>query len=320
MVQIFQSIQDDLNKIKSILSQDIPKSSGSLSEVVEYVLLHSGKLLRPSLVLAVGRALSLDLQGKHYYVALATELMHIASLLHDDVIDEAESRRGRQSVHSRWSNKFAILGGDYLFAQSSYYLSKVDNSRISSIYAELLMSLCQGEMQQAQGQYQKPTWEQYINKSRAKTAIMFSSATQASAIVSGSDEEVIQSMYDYADNLGIAFQIVDDLLDFTSSEEQLGKPRMGDLSNGIFTAPILYACEDGIIQGILEDNLPGEGDNKIDLNYIYDILDSSKSFVKTYDLAVSYANKAREALSVLSDSPYRRDLELMVDFVLERKY
>ena len=183
---------------------------------------------------------------RYITLAVLTELIHSASLVHDDVIDGAQIRRGHQTVHGKWNERVAVLLGDLLFAQASICLSQLQNPQIVGIYGRVLGDLCAGEIRQLRQQYVlNVDWEIYIHKSYCKTASLFSAGCRSAAILNKSSDEIVRQLTGYGKNLGICFQIVDDLLDLTGTADNLGKKTGGDLAHGIVTAPALIVLERG---------------------------------------------------------------------------
>ena len=183
-----------------------------------------------------------DILPKHRRLAEITEMIHTASLVHDDVVDEASVRRGVPTVHSSFGNRIAVLAGDFLFAQSSWYLANLDNLRVVKLLSQVIMDLAEGEIQQGLNRFDTDlSIESYLEKSYYKTASLIANSSKAVGVLSQLPEELITQLYNYGRHLGLAFQIVDDILDFTSTDEVLGKPAGSDLKSGNLTAPVLYA-------------------------------------------------------------------------------
>lgn len=324
-LNLFKSIQAELAQLESHLTDEIPKLSGPLCDMLRFILNSKGKRLRPALALLSGKLTSPNkqLQPKHFKLASLTELIHSASLVHDDVIDDADSRRGQETSHLKWGGKIAVIIGDFLFAQASVKLGELENTRIVKIYADVLASLCIGEITQAQHRFDlnNLNWQNYLDKSYSKTASLFAAATQSAAILNEQNETVVNNLFEYGKNLGLAFQIIDDLIDFTSSAEELGKPAMGDLLQGILTAPVLYALEDNNCKDNLKELIVSRfHEDASSLEKAKDLIEASGAYDKTFKLAESYAAKALNAISDFPESNVKTDLKDLVDFVLQRNF
>ncbi len=240
----YEPVLPYLGEVKARLSAIVPPDSQLLAESLHHSLSGGGKLLRPVVGLLAGGATG-TLTPHHFETAAVSEMIHIATLLHDDVLDDADLRRGRKTVRAVWGNTVSILSGDYLLAQASRKLAQVGNIRIVAIFSDVLADLCDGEVEQIRGSYNVDVidWDSYYRKSVCKTASLFRAACESAGVLNGLPESQIQALATFGKNFGIAFQIVDDLLDYTSSESEMGKPVLDDLRNGIVNAPILLALQ-----------------------------------------------------------------------------
>jgi all-trans-nonaprenyl-diphosphate synthase len=249
-------------------------------------------------------------------LAEITEMIHTASLVHDDVVDEASVRRGVPTVHSSFGNRIAVLAGDFLFAQSSWYLANLDNLRVVKLLSQVIMDLAEGEIQQGLNRFDTSlTLEAYIDKSYFKTASLMANSAQAAGVLSDVPEALAGQLYDYGRHLGLAFQVVDDILDFTSSDEVLGKPACSDLKSGNLTAPVLYAMEEHPFLTTLIEREFSEAD---DFDQAIDLVHSSKGIGRSRDLASSHARQAAACLEHLPPSSARQALQDLTSYVLRR--
>lgn len=262
LLEVFAPIQQHLEHVKAAFQAIVPPQSQWLAESLSYSLSTSGKFVRPALGLFIARALNNDngVHTAHTKTMAVAEMIHVATLLHDDVLDDADLRRGQPTVRQQWGNTVSILSGDYLLAQASRTLSRLGFIRLVGIYSDVLADLCDGEVEQLRTQYLpeassnrlsetlNPTliqvnWESYYQKTMCKTASLFGAVTESSAYLCQRPESDIQACRQFGLSLGIAFQMADDLLDYTSTADKAGKPVMGDLKQGLLTAPILLALE-----------------------------------------------------------------------------
>ncbi|MCL2930838.1 MAG: solanesyl diphosphate synthase [Trichodesmium sp. MAG_R03] len=317
---LFSPVEADLQLLTDNLRELVGARHPILYAAAEHLFRVKGKRVRPAIVLLISRTTMLN-QGitpKHRRLAEITEMIHTASLVHDDIVDESEIRRGVPTVHSLFTNRVAVLAGDFLFAQSSWYLANLDNLEVVKLLSEVIMDLAEGEIQQGLHRFDTNlSIEAYLEKSYYKTASLMANSSKAAAIISGVPPELAQNMYYYGRYLGLAFQIVDDILDFTSATESLGKPSFSDLKNGNLTAPTLYAFEEKpALEKILERELAQDGDLEEAIQLIKDSLGIKRS----QELATKYAKMAVEYLQSLPDCDSRQALINLTDYVLSRLY
>jgi all-trans-nonaprenyl-diphosphate synthase len=227
-------------------------------------------------------------------------------------------RRGIPTVHSNFGNRVAVLAGDFLFAQSSWYLANLDNLQVVKLLSEVIMDLAEGEIQQGLNRFETTlTIEAYLDKSYYKTASLIANSSKAAAVLSDTSEVQAQKLYNYGRHLGLAFQIVDDILDFTGSTEGLGKPAGSDLRSGNLTAPVLYALEE---KPYLEVLIEREFAQEDDLEQALALVRDSKGIERSRELAANHARMAIEYLSDLPPSESRQALTKLADYVLSRLY
>jgi all-trans-nonaprenyl-diphosphate synthase len=245
-------------------------------------------------------------------------MIHTASLVHDDVVDESELRRGIPTVHSSFGNRIAVLAGDFLFAQSSWYLANLDNLEVVKLLSQVIMDLAEGEIRQGLNRFDTGlSLEAYLEKSYYKTASLIANSSKAAAVLSEMPDSAANDFYQYGRHLGLAFQIVDDILDFTASEDALGKPAASDLKSGNLTAPALYALEEQpYIETLIEREFAQDGD----LEQAIALVQDSKGIQRSRELATYHAQTAVKHLQVLPNSEARQALINLADYVLRRLY
>lgn len=327
--EVFELVFEPLHAVKDSLIAIIPPDSAVLAETVQYSLTGGGKYLRPVVTLLTGAATgpqNTEQQHQNVEVAAVAEMIHVATLLHDDVIDASELRRGKQTVRSKWGNKISVLSGDYLLAQASLKLSQLGNVRLVSIFSHVLADLCDGEVEQMHTSYSlNPSWDSYHKKTIGKTASLFSAGCESAGVINGLPEAQIQALKTYGRNFGIAFQIVDDLLDYTATEAEMGKPVLDDLRNGLLTAPILLALEsDNLTEGeriSLKNNVEAlfTDPSESTIATIQELLAQCKAIEETRQLAQRYINEAKQALDFVANGREKQALLTLVDFILERR-
>ncbi|CAL8471829.1 g11371 [Coccomyxa elongata] len=262
-----------------------------------------------------------DITEKHRRLAEITEMIHTASLMHDDVVDESPVRRGKMTVNSRFGTKVAVLAGDFLFAQSSWFLANLDNLEVIKLISQVIADFASGEISQQEYQFDTElTLQQYLDKSFYKTATLIAASCKSAAAFSNVSVEVKNAMFEYGRHLGLAFQVVDDILDFTTHAELLGKPQGQDLASGNLTAPAVYALANPVHGPELEALVQREFDGGASLPRALELVHLGGGIQAARRLARQEADLALESLQCLPPSPSKTSLEKMVDYVLDRLY
>lgn len=316
---LFSPVEADLCVLTENLKQLIGARHPILYAAAEHLFGAKGKRVRPAIVLLVARA-TMPNQGiteRHRRLAEITEMIHTASLVHDDVVDESDIRRGIPTVHSSFGSRIAVLAGDFLFAQSSWYLANLDNLQVVKLLSEVIKDFAEGEIQQGLNRFSIMSIEAYLEKSYYKTASLIANSAKAAAVLSDLPESQTQPLYGYGRDFGLAFQIVDDILDFTGSIDSLGKPAGSDLKSGNLTAPVLYALEEKpYLEILIEREFAQEGD----LEQALALVKESRGIERSRDLAAHYTKAAIAHLSGLSISESRQALTKLADYQLSRLY
>ncbi|CAI5504491.1 unnamed protein product [Closterium sp. Naga37s-1] len=294
-----------------------------------------GKRMRPALVLlvALGTAKLMGLDGiqpKQRRLAEISEMLHTASLMHDDVLDDSSQRRGKATVHQLYGTRVAVLAGDYLFAQSSWFLANLDNLDVIKLISQVIADFANGEIQQAASLFDAElTFEQYTEKSFFKTASLIAASTKSAAIFSGCPPEACSAMFDYGKHLGLSFQVVHDTLDFSQATEQLwyfrtteqlGKPAGSDLASGNLTAPALFALRHPTIGPQLRELVDSEFVEEGSLEQAVELVLASGGVEKARAMAEEHGRSAKRSLEILPEGDAKRSLMGMVDYVLERLF
>ena len=317
---LFSPVEADLRLLTDNLKQLVGARHPILYAAAEHLFGAGGKRVRPAIVLLLSRATmsNQEITLKHRRLAEITEMIHTASLVHDDVIDESELRRGVPTVHSNFGNRIAVLAGDFLFAQSSWYLANLDNLAVVKLLSEVIRDFAEGEIQQGLNRFDTSlSIEAYLEKSYYKTASLIANSSMAAGILSGVSPEMAQNLYAYGRHFGLAFQIVDDILDFTASSEALGKPVGSDLKSGNLTAPVLYALEEKpYLEGLIEREFAQTDDLEQALTLIAD----SRGIERSRELAAYHAQEAMQQLAGLPPSESLQALIALADYQLSRLY
>lgn len=315
--EILTSIQDDLGKVKDNLTSLTRVDFDWLSEQLGYVVKSDGKGIRPALTLLAGKFYRYNL-GYMLAMATAVELMHTATLVHDDAIDKSDIRRGKATIYKIWGEETAILLGDYLFAKAGEAVSDTQSPRVIKLFSQTLATISSGEINQLLGAFKTDqTREDYFQRISGKTASLFSLSTESGAILSEAPETSVDLLKEYGFNLGIAFQVVDDILDFVSTEQTLGKPVGSDLAQGTLTLPAMLLVEhypqDNPIKKVFQNI-----DREQNIARAIDMVRNSSIADECYKIASDYCHKARRTLSQLPENSSRPVMEALADFIITR--
>lgn len=309
-----------MNQIEQELFLAFDGEHQLLNETSMHLLKAGGKRLRPVFVLMGGKFGSYDL-GKLKHVAVPLELIHMASLVHDDVIDDAETRRGELTVKSKWDNRIAMYTGDYIYARALLLVTKLDNPKIHQILSKAMVEMSIGEMEQIRDFFNTDqSVRRYLLRIRRKTAMLIAISCQLGAVASDAEPRVGNLLYQYGYNVGMAFQIQDDLLDLCGTEKQIGKPPGSDIRQGNITLPVTYALQDEQVREPLlrEISYIREHNGECDVSAAVQLIKSSRGISEAEELATRYINKALNALDRLPDNKTKRNLRDIAHFVTKR--
>ena len=319
--ELFKLISTELSIVEENLTSKLPAKSSLLKEIISYIFNAGGKRFRPALSLLIAKATG-KIDKKHIILCELTELIHTASLIHDDIIDSSKLRRGRETVNSLWNDKISVITGDFLFAQASVRLGELENTEIVKIYAKVLSDLCDGEIEQYASLFNPNiTWEQYLQKSMTKTASLFAAACKSAAMLNNQDKDIINQAEKFGNYLGIAFQIIDDTLDFTSSVKKSGKEVAADLKQGIITAPVLFALQVNDerakqIKTLIENRF---NNNDKDFDKALRLVHEFGGCEKAKELANDYLNNAKNNLSFIKDFKIKNSLNQIANCIISRE-
>lgn len=327
-VALLDLVQADLRKVEDkIRSIGGSGTYAPLAEAFLQLLSSGGKRLRPALALAAHGLFAAQATDKVIAMAAAVETLHNATLVHDDLIDNALVRRGVTTLNAIWNKGATVLAGDYLFARAAGFAAETDNVRVVQLFADTLRIICEGELRQlfSSRQWRQPR-DAYYPRIFAKTASLFAAATRSGAMLADATPEQEQALYDYGVDLGMAFQIVDDILDYTSDEATLGKPVGGDLRQGIVTLPFFYFLQDSahadeIIARLERAAAPGQAngaDGQDPVGEIVAQVRASNAIQQAVAEAKDFTARAKAALTIFPDNAYRRALLELADFAVAR--
>jgi len=316
--KIYKPIQQDLVKVEEILASVTKVEPAWLAEMLDYSLSGGGKRIRPALALLSGKLHDYNLDYL-LPMGVAVELMHTATLVHDDAIDNSLIRRSKPTINSAWGEEKAVLLGDYLFARSGEFAADTQNLRVVRLFSQTLAIISTGELEQTFTAFNtEQSWQDYLRRISRKTASLFSLATESGAILSQAPEESIEILRDYGYNLGIAFQIVDDILDFIGTEEELGKPVGSDLAQGTLTLPAILLMEqypdDNPVKKLFNDE-----DRPKNIELALKMVRDSSIPETCCQMAADYCAKACRNLNLLPDNDSLQSLVQLAGFITERR-
>ena len=320
--EILDLIQKDLEHVEREIGLESIASVEAVTTIGRYLQAGGGKRLRPTLVLLASRLVG-DGGESAIRMAAVVEMIHAATLVHDDVIDIAKTRRGRPSTNAIWGNHICVLAGDWLYMQAFQVALRERNFRVLDLLIGLTQTMVEGELLQLERIGRIDITEaDYMELVDRKTASLFSACTRLGAIIGGADESIEARLDEFAWNLGIAFQLVDDVLDFTSRESVLGKPVGSDLREGKVTLPLIYAlAESGpeerqLVESVLKD---GNYDHA-PFSKILDFIERYHGIERARERAHSFTEKARSIIRQFPDSPYQRALYAVTDLITDRDH
>ncbi len=319
---ILAPVADDITLIDDTLRSTSTLDYPLIQQGVEAIIAAGGKRLRPAILFLSARFHKYELE-RLVPMAAAIELLHTASLVHDDTIDNALMRRGLPTLNSIMDEGTTVLVGDYLFARSAVLSTMGGVLRATRIFAESLVTISQGEIEQKFATHDMTsTLEQYYKRIYSKTAVLFAAAGEIGAVLSEAPEDDVQRLRHYAHQLGMAFQIVDDILDVHSTSEQLGKPIGGDLRQGTVTLPTMLYLETADDASREEVRWVIEGTDRSDelIQRTIRRINNSDALARAKDVARHFVEEAKAALTGLPDAPARQSLLYLADFAIQRDY
>jgi len=318
--KIFREITKDLKKVEKELTSFLLVEEPILSQTCVYSLQAGGKRMRPGFILLAGKFFEYEFE-KLLPVAMAIELIHMATLVHDDVVDASLTRRGRPTVAVTWGNTVSIATGDFLMAKSLELISKIDNPEVSKMLANVSVEMCQGEIQQIKCSYDvKQDFKQYYYRIRRKTALLIGLSCKLGAMVSNASKRNVWIIGTYGYCLGIAFQIVDDILDITADPKVLGKPVGGDIRQGIMTLPMISAIKNLENPERLKEILSQEEKSDQEVAEAIELIKISGGIEESRMMVSRYIKKSIKYLDELPEVPTKNALYELANFVGERSY
>jgi octaprenyl-diphosphate synthase len=313
-------IAEDMGSVDRCIQARLNSEIVLINQIGFHIVNSGGKRLRPVLHLLACEALGYE-QEQHIDIAAILEFIHTATLLHDDVVDASEMRRGQDSANALWGNEASVLVGDFLYSRSFQMMVEVGNMRVMEILAEATNTIAEGEVQQLLNVNDPDTTEEsYLQVIRSKTAKLFQSATQLAAVISHQPLEVENAMADYGMHLGTAFQLVDDVLDYSASSKEIGKNIGDDLAEGKPTLPLIYSMRKGTPEQAQIIRTAIEQGGRQHTEAVMAAIESTQAIDYTASAARQEADKAIEAISEIPNSTFKDALVSLAEFSVNRTY
>jgi len=321
-LEILELVKSDLERVEREINLQSVASVDAVTTIARYLQSGGGKRLRPILVLLASKLVG-GVTDSSIRMAAVVEMIHTATLVHDDVIDTAKTRRGRPSSNTIWGNHTCVLAGDWLYMQAFHVALRERNFHVLDLLIALTQMMVEGELLQLEliGKINISEAD-YMELVDRKTASLFSACAKLGALTGGADEATEARMGEFSWNLGIAFQLVDDVLDFTSHEKVLGKPVGSDLREGKVTLPLIYALQDAtaeerkMVEAVLED----ANYDRVPFSKILSLIERHRGFERVRERAQAFTDKARSIVTQFPESPYQRALTALTDLVTERDH
>ncbi len=320
--ELSELVSDDLRLVEKEIGLESVASVEAVTTIAQYLQASGGKRLRPSLLLLCARLVGNAGQSA-IRMAAVVEILHSATLVHDDVIDSAETRRGRPSTNVQWGNHTCVLAGDWLYMQAFQIALRERNFHLLDLLIGLTQLMVEGELIQLERIGKISISEaDCMELADRKTAGLFSVCAKLGAVVAGADSGTEEQLGEYAWNLGMAFQLVDDLLDFTSREKTLGKPVGGDLREGKITLPMVYVLERATAQerASIETVLRERTYDTVPFDYVRNLVEKYSAIARVQERAHQFTAKARQIIGSFPDSPYQNALYAVTDLVTDRDH
>lgn len=318
-------VRDDLEQVEALLRERPPEQHKAIGVAVDHLVGGGGKRLRPALVLLSAHLCGAE-PDRAVFAAAAAEMLHTATLIHDDLIDGALVRRGIETLNARWTPGATVLTGDYVFARAAYLVSQTDNVRLMRRFAETLMVICNGEVRQMfDGRHGQLSRREYERRIYAKTASLIVLSAEAGAILAAADGETTKALQIYGERLGLAFQIVDDVLDFVADEGTLGKPVGSDLRQGLVTLPLLFFLETDPDHAAVCRALQGNPPEEVVQEAVRAVI-ASPAIEEALKVARWHVGRAKEALNKFQipnqegRQVYLTALLELADFTVRRRF
>ncbi|MEW5954696.1 MAG: polyprenyl synthetase family protein [Bacillota bacterium] len=320
MLDIFEDIRADLNVVEQELKAVVQSPNRLLTDTALQLINAGGKRLRPAFCLLGGKFYSYNLD-KLLPLAVALELIHMATLVHDDVVDSSLTRRGVPTVKYQYGNKISTHIGDYLFAESLILIARYEEPLVSRVLADTSVKMCEGEIHQISASFDlNQTIKDYFYRISRKTALLIAASCQLGAVACGAPREIYGALRRYGHNIGMAFQITDDILDLTAEQQKLGKPIGGDIRQGIITLPLIFALRRSPQRGRIKKLFDRRIKNEAEVLEIIELIRDCGGIQHSARVAERYVHKAKKELARLPDVTACFTLGIIADFISIRNF
>ncbi len=317
---VYSLTSDDRAAVDALIRERLHSEVVLINQISHYIINSGGKRLRPVILLLAARAFGYEGED-HHELAAVVEFIHTATLLHDDVVDASDLRRGKETANSVWGNEASVLVGDFLYSRAFQMMVSVKSMRVMEILAEATNTIAEGEVKQLLNVHNAELDEAgYLDVIKDKTAKLFESAAQLGAVLTDRPAEEERALAEYGMHLGIAFQLIDDALDYSSTAEDLGKNIGDDLAEGKPTLPLIHVMQNGDEEQAALVKRAVENGGKEDLEAIRKAIESTGAIAYTSASAQREADKAIAALSVIAESPYKEALIAIANFAVKRSF
>lgn len=322
LTELTDPIKKELDQVERAIAFALKSENQIIQQMVEYLSHSSGKRIRPALAILSAKYCG-KVTPETISLGASLEMLHVATLIHDDIIDNSPIRRKQKTLNFKWGNEISVLMGDYVFASSFYLMAKNLPKDVLSRLADTTNTICRGEISETNHRFNvNLTLDEYYNVVREKTASLFAASCQTGALLAGGDSAKVDCLYRFGLGIGMAFQIIDDTLDFVGKQSKVGKPVMSDLREGKLTLPVLYCLEKGTIveKRKIKTMILRKVKTKSDLKFLSLILKKYGAIELSVKKAKDLVGKAKSSLDGLNDGRDKNDLLKFANFLIQRDF
>lgn len=322
LTELTQPIKKDLERVEKKISTSLKTDNFFIQQMVDYLSHSTGKRVRPALAILSAKYCG-NLTEATISLGAALEMLHVATLIHDDIIDNSAVRRKQKTLNFKWGNEISVLMGDYVFASSFYLMAKDLPKEVVSTLSDTTNVICHGEISETFNRFNVDlTEDEYLEVIKEKTAVLFAASCQTGAMLAGGDEIVVESLYRFGLGIGMAFQVVDDTLDFVGKQTKVGKPVMSDLREGKLTLPVLYCMQSGTKaeNKKLKAVILRKVKTSADLKFLNQLLIKYNAIDRSVQKARHFVDDAKMALGNLNGHGVKTDLIQFADFLIDRDF
>ncbi len=320
--ELTNSIQKDLNRVEQKIAQSLKTENIFVQQMVDYLSRSAGKRARPALAILSAKYCG-NVPEQTVVLGAALEMLHVATLIHDDIIDNSAVRRKQKTLNFKWGNEISVLMGDYVFASSFYLMAKNLPKTVLNTLADTTNIICRGEISETFHRFNAElTEEQYFEVVREKTASLFAASCQTGAMLAGADERTVDQLYNFGMGVGMAFQVIDDTLDFVGDQTKVGKPVMSDLREGKLTLPVIYCLNRAstLEKKKLKSIIHKKVKSSTDFNVLRQLLDKYSAVVHSVEIAKKFVSEAKNELLILNGQRDKTELLNFADFLTNRDF